>query len=431
MSTLSLGSKHGTPAQLVQTLSRLNVKCQRMNDLHAYADSGIDMLSALLVNLPPSLTSLHLSMDLLRDLMIARGRRIYNLSPFRECTLLEKLQLYDYPSVMSLAPLQARQLQELDLTMTGVSDLSPLHGLPALRSLNLCACNVPNMAPLTSLPALTSVGMPSAVLSNVPLAVLKQLEKLDLNFTSPPDLQPLTVCTGRNELNMRNSAAVQDLLPLTCTDLTRLDASGCSSLEDITPLGACVKLVCLDLRECVGVRDLSALAACTNLLRLCAPGCHYLKDITPLGACIKLLDLDLSKCVAIRNLSALQACPWLQHLNLDGCRGVSRLAPLLNFPKLDSVRMIGCVSVTDRAVLAALPNLRILGDILDAADDSEDGLGHEFDDDEFDDEFEDDEFEDGLEGGLHTDELEDDEFEDGLEDGLYTDEFEDDEFEDV
>ncbi|KAG1674830.1 hypothetical protein FOA52_015217 [Chlamydomonas sp. UWO 241] len=484
----SLDSNHGTPDQLVQTMLRLTAGRPRLTSLSVHGASHIDLLSALLANLPPSLTRLWIYPDMdypcvlpairpatainltqldifsrhvssieplaactslrtlrvvdcrrltdlrplrsctqLRELKIAFCRRVSDLWPIRECTLLEKLELYECPAVVSLAPLRAHQLQHLDLSHTGVTDLSPLQGLPALRSLNLLSCEVPNLVPLTSLSALTSLSMPSryvngATLRDMPLQVLKQLEELDLSFTNPPDLGPLTACSSLKVLRMKHSKAVQDLSPLTAfaNNLTRLVASGCSCLEDISPLGASVKLVDLDLEDCMGIRDLSALPGCTNLTRLTVSGCRSLEDITPLGACISLLDLDLSKCVGIRDLSALQTCSQLKDLDIEGCRGVSRLAPLLNLPQLNVLSINRSVPVVDRAVLAGLPKLRIWGSfniLSDAGDGSED---NEFETDEFeDDEFEDDEFED--------DEFEDDEFEDMFEDE-FEDEFEDDEF---
>jgi hypothetical protein len=63
MSTF-LTSNHGTPEQLVQTMARLNAECPQLNSLKVYGASHIDLPSALLANLPPSLTKLSVLADM-------------------------------------------------------------------------------------------------------------------------------------------------------------------------------------------------------------------------------------------------------------------------------------------------------------------------------------------------------------------------------
>jgi hypothetical protein len=68
-------SKHGTPDQLVQTMSRLTAGCPALNSVSVTGASHIDLLSALLANLPPSLTSLSISADMVsgRDACVPAG----------------------------------------------------------------------------------------------------------------------------------------------------------------------------------------------------------------------------------------------------------------------------------------------------------------------------------------------------------------------
>ena len=141
---------------------------------------------------------------------------------------------------------------------TGLSDLSPLGGLPQLSSLDLSDCTgVSDLSPLAGLP---------------------RLRALFLDY-----------CTGLSHLS-----------PL--AGLPRLDwlsLSGCSGLSDLSPLAGLTELHTLYLDYCTGLSDLSPLAGLTRLSGLSLHGCTGLSDLSPLTGLTDLRTLDLDGCTSL------------------------------------------------------------------------------------------------------------------------------------
>jgi Leucine-rich repeat (LRR) protein len=84
-------------------------------------------------------------------------------------------------------------LLTLSLVANWVSDLRPLGRFSTLQSLYLCGCQATSIAPLTQLRKLTELSLQGCRMTDIsPLGVLEGLEFIDLAFTAVTDLSPLT-----------------------------------------------------------------------------------------------------------------------------------------------------------------------------------------------------------------------------------------------
>ena len=187
---------------------------------------------------------------------------------------------------------------------TGLSDLTPLAGLPQLRALFLSGC--------TGLSDLT------------PLAGLAQLRALSLSG-----------CTGLSDLSPLGG------LP----QLSSLDLSDCTGVSDLSPLAGLPRLRALFLDYCTGLSHLSPLAGLPRLDWLSLSGCSGLSDLSPLAGLTELHTLYLDYCTGLSDLSPLAGLTRLSGLSLHGCTGLSDLSPLTGLTDLRTLDLDGCTSL--------------------------------------------------------------------------------------
>ncbi|KPL50876.1 hypothetical protein ABB55_00405 [Prosthecomicrobium hirschii] len=218
--------------------------------------------------------------------------------------------------VTDLSPLSGlTALQRLDLRSTGVTDVSPLSGLTTLEVLRLGNTHVTDVSPLSGLRALGTLSLFGTGVTDVsPLSSLTALEELNLSNTNVTDLSPLTGLTALAEFHLFNSR-VTDLSPLSgLTALVSLHLSN-SSVADVSPLSGLTALETLDLTD-TDVTDLSPLSGLTALktLSLAKTG---VTDVSPLSSLTALETLDLSG-TGVSDASPLSRLPHLAQLRLTG-----------------------------------------------------------------------------------------------------------------
>jgi internalin A len=131
---------------------------------------------------------------------------------------LQQLFLEDMP-LEDLAPLKGMPLAELYLSRTRVKDLSPLAGAP-LKQLNMLGCPVTDLTPLKGMP------LEMLWLNETPVADISPLAEcpivsLTLHFTKVSDLSPLSGSKTLQRLHI-GDAQVSDLTPLKDLNLNRL-----------------------------------------------------------------------------------------------------------------------------------------------------------------------------------------------------------------
>jgi Leucine-rich repeat (LRR) protein len=203
-------------------------------------------------------------------------------------------------------------LQSLDISRTGVVDLSAISNLTCLTELNCSHTQVRDLSALSSLVGLKSLDCAYTSVSNLePLSALSaHLCSLDCSHTPGDSLQPLSSlavlsilhCTG---MGHGLFGSLTSLLGLEeCTSLEVLSLSlGCATpAANLDPLSCCSRLRRLDcLAETIV--DLRALATggCVGSLeeiRLSsASGWSssgwFMQDFAPLKSCTRLKKLSL------------------------------------------------------------------------------------------------------------------------------------------
>lgn len=156
--------------------------------------------------------------------------------------------------VTDLSPLEGLPLEVLDVRGLPVSDLSALEGMP-LRELYAEETRVSNLGPVAGLP-LTKLYLsdtPARDLS--PLAGV-ELDELNLVRTQVSDLKPLE--TSRLGTLWLRDTDVHDLSPLTAAGLVSLDVEG-TPVSDLRPLSGLASLRRLNIAR-TAVTDLTPLA---------------------------------------------------------------------------------------------------------------------------------------------------------------------------
>ena len=147
---------------------------------------------------------------------------------------------------------------ELDLGGTGISDLSPLKGMP-LTSLNLDRCGqVTDLSPLKGMP-LTSLNLWGCSQADITPLKGMPLTSLNLGGTKVIDLSPLKGMP-LTSLSLYGCNQVSDLSPLKGMPLTSLSLAHCGQVTDLSPLKG-MPLASLDLGHCGKITDLSPLEA--------------------------------------------------------------------------------------------------------------------------------------------------------------------------
>lgn len=149
----------------------------------------------------------------------------------------------------SEAATQLNNATFLDLSDTGISDLSPLMSLPHLTKVDLCCNKFSNITPLAALINLNQADLSYNRITNIlPLSKLINLTNLDLSYNEITDLQGLS-----NLINLR----ILDL--------------SFNQVSQILPLGKLVNLTHLDMWG-NQITDLSGLRNLTQLQKLSVTG---------------------------------------------------------------------------------------------------------------------------------------------------------------
>jgi internalin A len=208
-------------------------------------------------------------------------------------------------------------LQKLDVSMcVGLSDLSPLVNLTALRRFDLSFKFGPYGA----------VALIDEVKDLSPLAQLNSLQELNLSGFQIRDLSLLANLTTLQKLDLSNCQWLSDdLYPLaSLTSLQSLDLSGCP-LHDFAPLERLTSLqfqslILISCKRLSG--DLAPLAGLTSLQTLHLSGCEQLSgDLSSLAGLTSLRTLHLDDCLGIRRFAPLESLlPTLEELSLFGCK---------------------------------------------------------------------------------------------------------------
>ena len=253
------------------------------------------------------------ALENLEDLDIS-DTGVEDVSCLAQMETLKKLNLSDTEHLNPATIQLPEQLEDLiirNISLTDVSFLAPAAG--TLFSLDLSGNALSDLSPLADCGLLTELTLSGNSVSDLsPLACCEALAALDLDDNSVSDLSPLAGCILLHELSLRNNA-VQDLSPLPVTTLLNLDLAE-NDVEDISRLQGAIALTSLDLSG-NRVSDLTPLADHTPLRSLDLSG-NQITDLSPLQECFKIADLKLSN-NQISDVSVLPMITDLALLRLD------------------------------------------------------------------------------------------------------------------
>ena len=206
-----------------------------------------------------------------------------------------------------------RNVAELILVSTQISDLTPLQSLTDLVWLFLPGTQVSDLTPLQSLTDLRILSLSNTQVSDLtPLQSLTNLVDLDLAHTQINDLTPLQSLSNLGNLDISNTQ-VKDLRPIqSLLYLEKLNLNR-TQISDLTPLQRMASLKWLNLSY-TQIRDLASVQALTELVILELSNTR-INDLTPLQSLTNLEKLDLAE-TQISDLTPLQSLTKLEWLDL-------------------------------------------------------------------------------------------------------------------
>merc|ERR1712070_644915 len=106
--------------------------------------------------------------------------------------------------------------------------------------------------------------------------------------------------------------------------------NGCMGIFDVSTLAACPKLHLLHLHACMALQRIPGIQ---TLHTLNLGWCGRLRDITPLANCATIHTLVLDNCGNIEDISPLGTLEKLHKLGLARCK-ITDVSPLTTAPAL-------------------------------------------------------------------------------------------------
>jgi Leucine-rich repeat (LRR) protein len=226
---------------------------------------------------------------------------------------------------------ELKSLTHLDLSSTKVTDISPLRDLKSVTQLDLAHTGVKDISALRDLGSLIRLRLTDTHVADVSaLRDLKTLNQLDLSQTEVADISALRTLNGLTDLNLTltkvvDISALQDLKRLTELNLALTSAADVSALRELHGL---TLLILIRTR----VRDVSALRELRSLKHLNLGGTDV-TDISALRDLQSLTYLDLSG-TKVQDVSVLRQLENLRFLDLRGTNVKDISSLELNVPTL-------------------------------------------------------------------------------------------------
>lgn len=355
----------------LRSLRTLYLPDNRINDLTAL--SGLTELKTLYLDRNP-LTDLSplAALPNLRTLSL-QGVTIpdYVLEDLRAA--MPECRIFSDSVVESARPISigglafTEDVETLDLSARGITDITKLSYCLQLRELNLSNNPLGSLSTLSGLPKLTELNLSNTGLTDDSLDFLQTLRKLtylDLRGNGALTAEALDVLkTAMPGCQVEHDTVYYTIHigPAVITsDVTEADLAGLG-LTGITGMEKCLQLRRLNLlgnaltelgslRELYGLEEL--VVSYNNLQDITALSSHAalrtlrldhnaLRDIQPLSGCTGLEELDLSF-NQLDYLAYLNGCTALRQLNITG-------NPALTAEQIRALQQAlpGCVIITD------------------------------------------------------------------------------------
>ncbi len=281
---------------------------------------------------------------------------ISDLTALSGLTSLQKLRLNgtDVNDLTGLSGLTS--LQELDLSDTDVNDLTDLSGLKSLQKLRLNGTNVNDLTGLSGLKSLQILYLARTdVIDLTGLSGLTSLQELYLSSTNDKVLTSLSGLMSPQMYYPYGTNIVRDLAgPPELASLQELNLNR-ANVIDLTGLSGLTSLQTLYLIG-TDVSDLTALSGLTSLQTLYLIGTDVI-DLTALSGLTSLQELSLSSS-DVSDLTALSGLTSLQELDLSDTdvSDLTALSGLTSLQELD-LRNTKVIDLTDLSGLTSLQSL--------------------------------------------------------------------------
>ncbi|HNT88021.1 MAG TPA: hypothetical protein PKL84_09160, partial [Candidatus Hydrogenedentes bacterium] len=268
-------------------------------------------------------------------------------------------------------------LEELNLALNQISDLTPLSGLTALTWLDLglgmslfeggeafdpfqtgnLLSDISPLAGLANLEYLSLLGN-NALTSIAPVATMASLSELSLGPSPIADFSPLVSRAATLTAVVTVSCNVQDSDIAIFNTLTNLEGLGFiaeSSLTDISGLTAINPSIGFALLFAPGVTDVSVVSNYTNLFRqlvIAGTGITALPDLSGLSGVQQLVIFQNAQ---LSDISGIAGMTGVQFMLANQCQigDISALQGLTNIEAVD----LGSNQITDIQALVDNPGL--------------------------------------------------------------------------
>jgi len=235
------------------------------------------------------------------------AKNVTDISPVQALTRLQELGCAG-GGLSDLSPLKGMPLHVLSCGGNPIFDLSPLRGMPLSGEMSLAGCPVHDLSPLAGM-RFTYLNLENTQIRDVEALKGMPLTSLCLLNCQVSNLEPLKGMP-LTSLDLR-SAPVQDLKPLQNLPLTFLWLGACGQVRDLGPLKG-LPLTVLWLDGCAQVRDLEPLKG-LPLTRLWIHG-SGVTDLSPLQG-MKLEEIRLTPKNITRGTDSLRG---MKSLNQSG-----------------------------------------------------------------------------------------------------------------
>lgn len=263
-----------------------------------------------------------------------------------------------------------RNLKRLNLNGNSVSDLMPLMDIPGLEKLYIKDNIVTDLRPLMALTTLKSINAEgNGISSTVPLSYLANLTELHLAGNPISDYSGLSKLSSLETLGLENTGLKDE-------DLEHL--KGMSSLklltiydnpelggEAVDQLGAAIATCYIEHSELVYSVEIGGVSFRQDAAEVELNN-KGLTDISAIGLFNKLEKLSL-RGNSLENIYILQFVPGVKHLDL-ACNNISDATPLAYLSRLETldVSSNSLNSVTPFINLSNLKELNISGNDISA-----------------------------------------------------------------
>ena len=285
---------------------------------------------------------------------------VTDLSPLRNLNKLEKLDCSG-SALLSIDALRyVSNLTDLDCSHTGISDIAVVANLKKLKTLKLTHSAVTSILPLAGLPLLSQLSLTGLRLENPEeLSALTALTNLDISSSEIKGLSPLDSLTNLQNLNI-DSTSITNLEPLkNLTSLSTIEANY-TGITDLSPLEylPSLKIIYCDNS---GIKEDEAKRFMQN-----SEKCLVIYNTENLRSWWNEMPENYKKIIHSKMAISDPVTTEQMHLiinittvDLSGHQEIQSLRPLVMLHRLEELNIQG-TPVTDLEPISGLTNLRVL-----------------------------------------------------------------------